>query len=141
MDETTMDRRISDAVQTATSIAEIKGAIDTLKAIVEGSSTETKALIRLVEQRTAAVEAQNRSNTMTVGEVRTEVRELISQIKSEVLNELKDHTHNEDAPHNTTLGARIQALENGRNKVLGMISVGAVIMPFIAGGVFKLLGV
>lgn len=133
---TSMDSSGTDAViegrrntdmAAAIAIAELRVEMRTLTATVKDSYA---LLTRSVEN------VQKDHATVTYG-VRAEVKEAILDFKKEILEDLKEHTHTDLAPHQGTIGRRVSSLETSRTYTKGIIAVGGLVMPFVSAFIFK----
>lgn len=140
MTDTAAGRRVEDAIATATAITEIKGAIKNLETVIASSSTEVRSLVKLTEQRIEFLQREQRDHEKTVSDVDTKYAKELIELKKEILAALRQHTHDDEAPHQNTLGARTSSLESSRTYQRGMIALGVFIMPTITGIIFKLIG-
>lgn len=126
-------RRNTD-MTSAIAIAELRVEMRALTQTVKDSYTMLNDSIRVVKLE----QADNRTMYTSVqSEVRTEVRIALSEVKRDILDDMKEHTHNDLAPHQGTLGRRVGSLETSRTYTKGIFAVGALVMPFASAFIFK----
>lgn len=126
-------RRITD-MASAIAIAELRVEVRALTQTVKDSYTLLNDSLKVVKLE----QADNRSMYGGLqNDIRAEVRMVVNEVRREIIEDFREHTHNDLAPHQGTLGRKINSLETSRTYTKGILAVGALVMPFASAFIFK----
>lgn len=129
-------RRNTD-MASAIAIAELRVELRSLTQTVKDSYALLNDTLKVLKIE----QVDNRANIASLqAEIRTEVRLLVSEARREMAEDFKEHTHNDLAPHQGTLGRRIDSLNTSRTYIKGILAVGAFVMPFVSALIFRWIG-
>lgn len=112
-------------------------AIAELRVEMRSLTQTTKDAFSLL---TNSLDKMQGDQVSTATSVRFEVKESILDLKRELMEDLKEHTHNDLAPHQATLGRRLISLENSRTYMKGVLAVLSVAIPVATAFLTKWIG-
>lgn len=127
----------ADLLEIKTSLAELRGRIEVLAEAMRSGDRESGAGMNLLAQAVEGITRMqselrvDHKEAITKFESRTEAirKETATQItglRMAMESEITDHER-ADAPHSSTLGSRVSALENAHNRLAGgLVFAGAL---------------
>jgi len=131
---------INELLEIKTAIVEIKGELRTMNAEMRSGDRDSSSSVKLLAQTVENLSKNQHDQRLDLKEAitkfeeRTEaLRELAnhatSAVRMDLERQLRDHT-NAEAPHDKTLGVRLDGLEAGYNHVKGAMSlIGFIGLP------------
>ncbi len=114
-------RRNTD-MASAIAIAELRVEMRSLTQTVKDSYA-------LLNDSIKVLKIEQADNRTLYGAMQVDIRLAVAEAKRELSEDFKEHTHNDLAPHQGTLGRRVGSLETSRTYTKGMIAVAALFVP------------
>ena len=104
-------------------------AIAELRVELRGLSQVVKDSYAILTSSLNKIQSEQDVSRTTYSSIQREVHMAVGEAKRELLEDFKEHTHNDLAPHHGTLGKRVNSLETSRTYTKGILAVGIVLMP------------